>query len=470
MDNRDFRPASTVDEALGRIFGLTGREPVRSRGEKRALVALRDALGLDVDIARTNAGLGAEMAEALGQEWDPGVHTDLTRVTLEGLNILLLGAAHAKQIGSLQAVEDSRPPNLEGPEWRNFQPARTKIEAVTRIAALTNAPPETLGPGSKERKSALQNLARNLPLDVDLSLTKTQLGAAIAAALNVPWTDLCASTGETISLMGLNTILAGVERRLSLLGTTAAGTFQTAALEAEALVAALRSGLDQHWDGKESVEWLAANELRGAHDNEWQGFYGEERSRIELSRAFTPPVEPRRVRYGNTVFDYSLGRVWDIKVHTEVKRLPDRTLRGRDGMQLNDERAVRQCVAEQGLGFLVLNGEATMDHDGSFVTWHREYKARRTGRTPARRNPSGRSRPRKSAFTLSTVEAFWVANSSALEAAIASGALCIGSSQLRQAPRGGAESGATRNPKFSMAVPRARQDLLTARQHWPTAG
>lgn len=44
------------------------------------------------------------------------------------------------------------------------------------MSALTHSPPQTLGPGSKERKSALVDLAHGLHLDVDTSLTKPELG------------------------------------------------------------------------------------------------------------------------------------------------------------------------------------------------------------------------------------------------------------------------------------------------------
>ena len=47
-----FFPAATEAEATARILALTGVKS-RTRGEKRALVALRDALGLDLDMTKT---------------------------------------------------------------------------------------------------------------------------------------------------------------------------------------------------------------------------------------------------------------------------------------------------------------------------------------------------------------------------------------------------------------------------------
>ena len=66
-----FLPAATVAEAVTRIFSLTGAAEAGTRGEKRAIVALRDALGLDIDVARTNARMAQQIAEVLRVEWRP---------------------------------------------------------------------------------------------------------------------------------------------------------------------------------------------------------------------------------------------------------------------------------------------------------------------------------------------------------------------------------------------------------------
>ena len=68
-------------------------------------------------------------------------------------------------------------------------PSRSKLEAVLRMSALTRRPPETLGPGSKERKSVLVNLAGDLGLVVDPSRSKPELGLQIATALGSDWDD-----------------------------------------------------------------------------------------------------------------------------------------------------------------------------------------------------------------------------------------------------------------------------------------
>ncbi len=96
-----------------------------------------------------------------------------------------------------------------------FVPARNKLEVVTRISALTDSPKEVLGPGSKERKSVLVNLATALDLGVNLKANKPDLGAEIAEALGVEWDDTCWSAGHTLTLIGLNNILRGAEARVN---------------------------------------------------------------------------------------------------------------------------------------------------------------------------------------------------------------------------------------------------------------
>ena len=464
-DRQFFIPAETTNEAIARIFGLTGAR-YQSRGEKRALVALRDALRLDVDVVRTNAVMGERLAMRLDVAWEPRLHTVRNKVNLAGLNALLEGATERYQAGELRRGGAQTPAALVGPGWTDFKPAVSKIEAVTRIARLTGSPEEWLGPGSKEHKSVLVNLADRLLPEASLDRSsKTRLGRDIAAELGVPWTDTCYSTGETISLEGLNTILAGAERRLGRLGTSAADLLTSPEAEGAALAAALFDGWKaEAWEGRACVEWLAASGARGANDNEWQGWYFEARGREVLAAAFQPSTRPPRTRYGNTVFDYSLNHVWDLKAHTAMQVDESGAVtRAAGNLMLNDERAVRECIDDQGLGFLIVSGSAVMDTDGSFVAWHRDFKARQ-GKRVAPSN-SGKSRTRKSAFAPLSVEAFWVGSSLALDAAIAGGSLAVRATG-RQPPKVAGGSGADRADKFHMHLPSARVDLAVGRRDW----
>jgi hypothetical protein len=462
----DFVPAETSDEAISRIFSLTGRE-VRTRGEKRALVALRDALGLDVDVVRTNSVLASRLAEALDVEWRPAEFTVRHTVNLSGLNVLLEGAFRAYRRGSLSRIEARLADTLVGAQWEGFKPAVSKIEAVTRIARLTGAPEEWLGPGSKEHKSVFENLGDRLLPDTALDRSsKTRLARDIAFALGVGWTDECYSTGETVSLKGLNTILAGAEMRLGRLGASALDLLASADDEAAALVAALLDGWRaEPWDGMSAVEWMFERGVRGYNDNEWQGWYYEARGGEILNAAFPPGINPPKSRYGSTLFDYRLNRVWDLKAHTVEQTFPisGRTRSGDAVAILNDVDAITACVDEQGLGFLVLNGRAEMDEDGSFLAWHREFKSRQ-GKVAAPSN-SGRSRMRKRSFWPLNVEAFWLANAEALRAAIVAGQLRA-SAQGRQAPKVAGKEGAARADKFHIDMRKARTGLRLATRAW----
>lgn len=466
LDDR-FLPAETIDEASTRILALAGGSG-GSRGPKRALIALRDALGLDIEVTRTNAFLGQRLAEALDATWVPDKFVVRSSLTLEGLNALLKSATEAFKRGDLNPV---RPPNLaslSGPGWANFVPARTKLEVVNRIAALTGAPSEWLGPGSKEHRSVLENLAdRALPgLTLDRS-SKTRLARSIAEAFGVPWTDRCHSTGETISLEGLNTILAGAERYLEARNDGEIGVPVSPEREADLLIAALRSAWDGSVvDGRSAVEWLVHRKLRGAFDNEWQGFYFEQQAREVLAANVGPSLSQPRVRFGNTTFDLARNYVWEFKTHTSEKFMPESsTLTAQSGeVILNDEEAMQSCVSEQGLGVIVLSGRAIMDEDEAFVSWHRNFKEQH-GLHSARSN-SGRSRQRKAAFMPLKLDAFWIPNETSLVESISRGLLAR-HSQGRQAPRGEHNSGDPRASKLRLDLGRARDSLLVASQGWP---
>lgn len=411
--------------------------------------------------------MGERIAEALDVEWIPAVHAERNKVTLDGLNLLLEAATDAFHEGSLHRLARQRPSSLSDQRWMAFEPAVSKIEAVNRLSMLTGSGPEDLGPGSKERKRVLIGLASHLEPDLSARLSKTKLAAALADRLSAPWTDACESTGETISLEGLNTLLAGAELRLGLLGAAAPVLFGNPADEGRALTAALIDGWDTErqpdggkrvrWDAKKSIEWMFSQGVRGANDNEWQGFYFEAKGREILSAAFTPNPNPPRSTYENTPFDYSLAYVWDLKAHTEFWQLPDsgRTKRGRVEAPLNDQLAMDACIADQGLGFLMLSGIAVGDEDGSFVEWHREFK--KVAGVKSRSSNSGRSSLRKAAFEPLHVDAFWFPNTLALEAAKASGHLKGGFQEgFAQAPSTAGDRGAARRSKYSLHAKKAR--------------
>lgn len=472
-----FLPAETKAEAIARVYSLTGAAARGTRGEKGAMLALRDALALDIDTARTNARTAAELAFLLGVEWLPA-YEERTKVNLDGMNALLEGATEAYELGSLARLEQQRPEGLDAPRWAAFQPAQSKIEAVNRISNLTDSAPERLGPGSKEQKSVLINLTRNLAPHIDTNLSKTKLGKALADHFGAPWSANCESTGETISLVGLNTLLAGAELRLDKLGGERAMLLGTPEQEGKALAAALVDGWRARrqadrghrvvWDARKAIAWMEQQDLtRGPNDNEWQGFYFEAKGRELLNAAFAPNLNPPRVRYGRTDFDYSLRFVWDLKAHTEAWRTPSTGARSKAGVQapLNDQEAMERCIEEQGLGFLMVSGVAIEDEDGSFVDWQRARKMSKS--VKSRPSNSGRSRRRKAAFEPLSIEAFFFHNGDALAAAQLAGQI-TGFKQGKQAPDAVGVEGRSRRPKFNLSVPKARtSNLAVARYDWP---
>lgn len=89
-----------------------------------------------------------------------------------------------------------------------FVPAKTKAEAVARIYEVAGVSPEPLGPGSKEKRSVLERLAEVVGVDPTECRTKVAIGESIALRLGCAWDDDHWSAGDTITLSGLNHLLA----------------------------------------------------------------------------------------------------------------------------------------------------------------------------------------------------------------------------------------------------------------------
>lgn len=91
-----------------------------------------------------------------------------------------------------------------------YTSAVSKPEAVARMYHLGGVPPEPLGPGSKEKRSALEALGRAVGLDLSRTSGKVECGRRIAAFVRVPWDSSCFSSGDTITVNGLNRLIDGV--------------------------------------------------------------------------------------------------------------------------------------------------------------------------------------------------------------------------------------------------------------------
>jgi hypothetical protein len=77
---------------------------------------------------------------------------------------------------------------------------------------LGNQPVEPLGPGSKEKKSALIAMGRFVGIDLSEVTGKSECGRRIAEKLAVDWNADCVSTGDTVTLKGLNLLIDAAVR------------------------------------------------------------------------------------------------------------------------------------------------------------------------------------------------------------------------------------------------------------------
>ena len=68
----------------------------------------------------------------------------------------------------------------------------------------------SLGRGSKEKKSSLEALGRFVGLELERVATKAECGRRIAEVTGAAWDETCISTGDTVTLEGLNRLLDGV--------------------------------------------------------------------------------------------------------------------------------------------------------------------------------------------------------------------------------------------------------------------
>ncbi len=437
-----FTPASSKKEAVARLYAVTGRpaEPLGpgSKEKKSSLIAVADRLDLAVHRTAPKDILARQLVEALGGRWSTRYSSTGQTVTLAGLNILLdLTETELRR----RAAKEVRAESFALPDW--FKPARDKLEAVRRISSLTGAGPQGLGPGSKERKSVLTNLVRDLDLRLDTRLPKTRLAGSIAATLGTPWDESCWSAGETITLNGLNAVLAGAEGRM-LRGHAARQ--DRLRQEAQLLVAALAAACPPRWDGRDCVEQMRASEYRNWRQTEWVGWYFEFIGLPALIDAFGGGP----VSIGSTEFDYQRDFIWDLKTHAQKDLTDPRDVAGRT--PLNDKEAMELCVQERGtLGFLVLSGRPSFEELAEFDAWHRGLRGKP-------RSSSATPRRLKTALHPMTVEAYAFDGADSLRDAEEARALML-FSQGRQA------GGSTRRPKYQMDLVKAREaGLVFARR------
>ena len=290
---------------------------------------------------------------------------------------------------------------------QSFVPATNKLEAVARISALTHSGPETLGPGSKERKSVVVNLAIGLGLGISTDGTKQEIASRIASVLGSQWTDSCESVGQTLTLFGLNLLLENSTRYLEAHGQfSRQNEMLSVSDEAKkistVIIEELSKNTESVWDGRMCLEEMKSAGSSQWRQTEWQGFYFE----YKALPALVTELGGGPVKIQNTKFDYQVRNVWDLKAHS---------IYGSSGpqkqnhiSQLNDKLSMEVAISNGGLGLIVLSGIPSYS-DVEFTRWHKQIRG------------GGLEEPRKllkNSFTPTYIDAFFIPNEDELSKAI----------------------------------------------------
>lgn len=245
----------------------------------------------------------------------------------------------------------------------DFLPAKNKLEAVVRISNLTGSGPEKLGPGSKEHKSVLINLAEGLQIEFQEGLTKQKLARHIAESLGGNWDPSFESVGQTITLGGLNLLLELATLTIEKDSLVFHEPSDNTTLENELLLIAevLKTNTPIRMDGKKCIQEMKDLEDSRANQVQWQGFYFE----MKAEAALTSQLGGGRAKRFNTVFDYVRNYTWDLKAHSSVNE----NGKSSSTTLLNDCSAVDDAVLNGGIGFIILTGMPT--YDRGFTEWHK---------------------------------------------------------------------------------------------------
>jgi hypothetical protein len=308
-----------------------------------------------------------------------------------------------------------------------FVPARNKLEAVARISNLTQSGPETLGPGSKEHKSVVLNLARGMGLAASESETKQGLAMRIVETAGRKWTPECESVGQTITLVGLNLILQTGFEYFDKLSSSRSPIELTLSEELKKISDVVMETTPRHMDGMKAIKEMKEAEFSQWRATEWQGFYFEFKVRPELITRLGGG--PKKI--GSTSFDYALERTWDMKVHSTSTRHGKKS---NLNCALNDAVSMQLAAHEGGFGLMILSGEPI--YDWEFTRWHKKF------RSNSEEEPK---KALKKSFESERMDFFFIPTLSRLEEALKNGELVL-FKQGRQ------PSGEARKVKYSLNI------------------
>jgi hypothetical protein len=309
--------------------------------------------------------------------------------------------------------------------FEGFVPARNKLEAVARISNLTNSGPETLGPGSKEHKSVVLNLARGMGIATSEIDTKQGLASRIVEAAGRKWTVECESIGQTITLVGLNLILQAGHEHFAKLDSNKSSIELTLNEELRKISEVVMDKTPRHMDGVEAIKEMKEAEFSQWRATEWQGFYFEFKVRPELISRLGGG--PRKI--GSTNFDYALNRTWDMKVHSTSTRHGKKS---NLNCALNDAESMQLAARQGGFGLMILSGVPI--YDWEFTRWHKKFRSN---------SDEEPKKALKKSFKSERIDFFFIPTLSRLEEALKSG-------ELGLFKQGRQPSGEARKIKYSL--------------------
>ena len=183
-------------------------------------------------------------------------------------------------------------------------------------------------------------------------------------------------------------------------------------------------------DGKDAIIKMKEEGSPNWRQMEWIGFWFEHFVKNVLK---TGPSNASILKYGNTKFDLVRNFSWDLKVHPNQGK----------SLILNDLNAIEQCLLnEEGLGFIILMGDAEYDEASAFKNWHDNLKGGTSAYEKERIARRAPSRRRKVSFTPTSIEGFWFKSMSEIESGLAKGILGEFQSGMRNS------NGVPRMPKL----------------------
>ena len=216
------------------------------------------------------------------------------------------------------------------------------------------------------------------------------------------------------------------------------GVFSEAVIqEADQILKILNSTLPKKVDGKAAILELKEADYQW-RQMEWIGWYFEHKLFTILTQKIGGHKGPS---FGNTTFDYQKNFVWDFKAH------PCKNPKGKinDPMILNDAEAFDHCIQQyNGIGLIVVHGEAIFDSSGEFKAWHDELKGGHSSYEKERIQRGAPSRKRKCAFEIDHIEALFFGDQTILKKGVDDKWITFFQEGMRNA------DGSPRRPKYAL--------------------